>query len=164
MEYTMKKIKWIFLVAIFLLAIVNLFLISSSNAEEFMNGNKNEIDSASASTIETISQFNEAFNKHDVDAIMNLMTDDCVFDNTRPAPDGERIEGAEAVRKAWEELFRRSPQAHFETEEIFAAGNRAFVLWIYTWVKDGKKGHVRGVDIFKVKNRKVAEKLSYVKG
>ncbi len=46
-----------------------------------------------ASTIEVINRFNEAFNLHDVPAVMALMTEDCVFDNTYPAPDGERFEG-----------------------------------------------------------------------
>jgi len=61
-------------------------------------------------------------------------------------------------------LFRRSPQARFETEEIFAAGDRCVVQWTYHWVKEGKPGHVRGVDIFRVRDGKLAEKLSYVKG
>ena len=115
-------------------------------------------------TLATIHRFNEAFNRHDVDAVMELMTDDCVFDNTRPPPDGERIVGQAAVRAFWAEFFRRSPDARFDTEEIFAAGDRCVVRWTYHWVKDGKPGHVRGVDIFRVRDGKVAEKLSYVKG
>jgi ketosteroid isomerase-like protein len=115
-------------------------------------------------TLATIHRFNEAFNRHDVDAVMALMTDDCIFDNTRPPPDGERIVGQAAVRALWVEFFRRSPQARFETEEIFAAGDRCVVRWTYHWVKDGKPGHVRGVDIFRMHDGKVAEKLSYVKG
>jgi ketosteroid isomerase-like protein len=115
-------------------------------------------------TLATIHRFNEAFNRHDVDAVMGLMTEDCVFDNTRPPPDGERMVGQAAVRAFWVGLFRRSPQARFETEEIFAAGDRCVVRWTYHWVKEGKPGHVRGVDIFRVQDGKVAEKLSYVKG
>ena len=115
-------------------------------------------------TLATIHRFNEAFNRHDVDAVMGLMTKDCVFDNTRPPPDGERMVGQAAVRAFWVELFRRSPQARFETEEIFTAGDRCVVRWTYHWVKEGKPGHVRGVDIFRVQDGKVAEKLSYVKG
>jgi ketosteroid isomerase-like protein len=115
-------------------------------------------------TLATIHRFNDAFNRHDVDAVMGLMTDDCVFDNTRPAPDGERIVGQAAVRAFWAEFFRRSPHARFDPEEIFAAGDRCVVRWTYHWVKDGKPGHVCGVDIFRVQDGKVAEKLSYVKG
>jgi len=113
---------------------------------------------------EVVQRFNEAFNRHDVDAIMALMTDDCVFENTRPVPDGERFEGRNRVRAFWEQLFGRSPKAHFDTEEIFAAGDRCVVRWVYHWVKEGQPGHVRGVDIFRVRDRKVVEKLSYVKG
>jgi len=53
---------------------------------------------------------------------------------------------------------------HFDTEEIFAAGDRCVVRWVYSWVREGKRGHVRGVDVFRVRDGQVAEKLSYVKG
>lgn|SRR5574338_341402 len=122
------------------------------------------VDAASAATRSVVERFNEAFNRHDVDAIMAAMTDDCVFENTRPAPDGDRIVGHGAVRATWESFFRRSPEARFEAEEIFAAGDRCVVRWRYTWVRDGMPGHVRGVDVFRVRDGKVAEKLSYVKG
>ncbi len=116
-------------------------------------------------TLETINRFNAAFNRHDVDAVMALMTDDCVFENTFPPPDGQRFEGQSAVRGAWEELFRSSPNALFETEELFVAGDRCTARWIYRWTAaDGTPGHVRGVDVFRVREGKVAEKLAYVKG
>ena len=118
--------------------------------------------SQSARTV--VEQFNEAFNHHDVDAIMNLMTEDCVFENTRPIPDGTRFTGQYSVRAFWNAFFRRSPEAHFETEEIFACDDRCVVLWKYSWVREGTLGHVRGADIFRVRDGKVAEKLSYVKG
>ena len=121
-------------------------------------------DALTAATLETIDAFNAAFNAHDVDAVMALMTDDVVFENTRPAPDGERVQGQAAVRAVWEALFQRSPQARFEAEEVFAAGERCVVRWVYHWVRDGVPGHVRGVDLFRVRAGRVAEKLSYVKG
>jgi ketosteroid isomerase-like protein len=115
-------------------------------------------------TLEAVRRFNDAFNRHDVDAVMTAMTDDCVFENTRPAPDGTRVEGHVAVRALWESFFRNSPRAHFDAEELFAVGDRCVVRWRYTWIKDGLPGHVRGVDLFRVRGGKVAEKLSYVKG
>jgi ketosteroid isomerase-like protein len=95
---------------------------------------------------------------------MGLMTDDCVFDNTRPPPDGTRVVGQEAVRQTWVGFFERSPHARFEAEEVFEAGDRVVVRWVYHWIRDGKPGHVRGVDLFRVRDGRVAEKLSYVKG
>ncbi|MEM2970206.1 MAG: nuclear transport factor 2 family protein [Candidatus Bathyarchaeia archaeon] len=115
--------------------------------------------------ITVIQKFNDATNKHDVEAMMSLMSNDCVFENTVPPPDGERFEGFEKIKEFWKKFFESSPQAKFETEEIFVAGNRCVVSWIYHWVdKDGKPGHVRGVDLFTVKNGKITEKLSYVQG
>ncbi len=112
-------------------------------------------------TLLTIHQFNDAFNRHDVDAIMALMTDDCVFENTSPFPDGTPYEGAVAVRGFWETFFAGSPNAHFVTEDEFACNDRAVVRWTYHW---SDTDHIRGVDVFRVRDGKVAEKLAYVKG
>jgi ketosteroid isomerase-like protein len=120
--------------------------------------------SSSEATIAVIDKFNEAFNSHDVDAIMALMTEDVVFDNTNP-PDGRPYVGQEAVRSFWREFFDGNPGAWFDTEDMFATGDRCVVQWRFTFDKqkpDG--GHVRGVDLFRVRDGKVAEKLSYVKG
>jgi ketosteroid isomerase-like protein len=118
------------------------------------------MDAESAATLDTIERFNDAFNRHDVDDVMVLMTEDIVFENTSPAPDGERYVGQAAVRTFWERFFAGSPRAHFTAEEIFAAADRAVVRWRYSW----GDGHIRGVDLFRVRDGKVAEKLSYVKG
>ena len=116
-------------------------------------------------TLEAVGQFNDAFCRHDVDSVMRTMTEDCVFENTCPPPDGERYQGQGPVRGFWERFFRSSPDAIFETEETFAAGDRCVVRWLYRWVDgEGKPGHIRGVDVFRVRDGKVAEKLSYVKG
>jgi len=126
---------------------------------------RQEGDKATAETRAVIERFNEAFNRHDVEEVMALMTEDCVFESTNPPPDGPRYEGQKAVREFWERFFKSSPRAHFETEEMFAAGDRCVVRWVYRWVDQVEKaGHVRGVDVFRVRDGKVAEKLSYVKG
>jgi ketosteroid isomerase-like protein len=121
-------------------------------------------DLVAQNTRAVVERFDEAFNRHDVEGIMQCMTGDCVFENTRPVPDGTRLVGQAAVRRFWEEFFARSPQARFDTEDLFAAGDRCVVRWTYHWVREGKAGHVRGVDLFRVRNGQVAEKLSYVKG
>lgn len=122
-------------------------------------------DTLTNTTIETIERFSAALNQHDVDTVMALMTGDCVFENTYPAPDGQRYQGQQAVRAFWEEFFRSSPGATFSTEEMFAIADRCVVRWLYSWQDaEGKSGHVRGVDVFRVRDEKVAEKLAYVKG
>jgi ketosteroid isomerase-like protein len=91
---------------------------------------------------------------------MALMTDDCVFENTSPAPDGERLVGQAAVRAFWQALVDGTPAARFDAEELIACGDRCFVRWRY----DYGAGHIRGIDAFTVRDGKVAEKLAYVKG
>ncbi|MFN8472705.1 MAG: nuclear transport factor 2 family protein [Anaerolineae bacterium] len=110
-------------------------------------------------------QFDDATRRRDVEALMAMMTDDCVFENTLPPPDGTRYDGAVAVRAAWEELFRSTREPVFETEEVFACGDRCVIRWVFSWGNsDGTRGHVRGVDVWRVRDGKVAEMLSYVKG
>lgn len=110
-------------------------------------------------------EFNEAFNRHDVAGMMKLMSDECIFENTYPAPDGSRYSRKEAVTQFWQDFFRESSQAHIEIEEIFGLGERCVLRWRYNWVDmDGKQGHIRGVDIFRVRDGSILEKLSYVKG
>ena len=117
------------------------------------------------SAIRVVLAFNDAFNRHDVAGMMQLMSDDCVFENTSPAPDGTVYTGKAAVTQFWQDFFRESPHAHIDIEEIFGLGMRCVMRWRYEWVDlAGNTGHVRGVDIFHVKNGSIAEKLSYVKG
>src|SRR5689334_20464813 len=86
-------------------------------------------------------EFGKAWNDHDLDRAMALVTDDCVFESTGPAPDGERHQGRDAVRAAWKAIFD-NVNAQFHTEEIFVTGDRVVQTWRYDW----GSGHVRGGD------------------
>lgn len=125
------------------------------------------VDQQTASTLDAVSRFNDAFDRKDVDGVMAAMTPDCVFENTGPAPNGERYEGTDAVRAFWKNFFESNAQAKFIAEEQFAAGDRCVVRWRYDWggsQPTAEVHHVRGVDIFRVRDGRVAEKLAYVKG
>lgn len=110
-------------------------------------------------SVDVVERFGQAWADHNLDATLALVTEDCVFDATGPAPDGARHVGRDQLRKAWQPIFD-DPASTFEAEETFAAEDRVVQRWRYTW--DG--GHIRGVDLFTVRDGKVAAKLSYVKG
>lgn len=114
---------------------------------------------AADDTLAVIVRFNEAFGRQDVDDVMALMTDDVVFEDTSP-PDGGRHVGQDEVRAAWTALFTGNPDGRFTTEHGVIVDDRATYQWVYDW----GDGHVRGIDLFKVRDGKVAEKFSYVKG
>ncbi len=115
----------------------------------------NERDAALA----LVDTFNTAWGAHDLEATLALVTGDCVFDATGPAPDGVVHVGPDAIRHAWQAIFD-DPASRFEVEEVFAVDDRVVQRWLYSW--DG--GHIRGVDLFRLRSGKVCEKLSYVKG
>jgi uncharacterized protein (TIGR02246 family) len=106
-----------------------------------------------------IERFHEAFNAHDLDALADLWSDDCVFEDTSP-PAGTRHTGREAVLQACRDFFGQSPNASFIVEELTTFGDRALVKWRYSW----GDGYVRGVDLMRVRDGRVSESLAYVKG
>jgi|SRR5580698_1190075 len=121
-------------------------------------------DSRMPTTRTVIDRFNEAFNRHDADALAPLLTDDTVFEDTSPPPDGQRIEGKDAVLAHWRVWFAQNSDANFEAEDVIVSGDRAVVLWVYRKIRNGQPWHLRGVDVFTVRDGKVAAKLAYVKG
>ncbi|MGE5290927.1 MAG: nuclear transport factor 2 family protein [Micromonosporaceae bacterium] len=106
-----------------------------------------------------VSRFNAAWNDHDLPGALALTSEDCVFESTAPAPDGQRITGRAAIGAAWKPIFD-DQRSRFTVEESFAAGTRIVQRWRYDW----GDGHVRGIDVITVKHGQVTEKLSYVKG
>jgi ketosteroid isomerase-like protein len=111
--------------------------------------------------LDLMDRFTAALNSHDIDAVAALVTEDIVFESTSPAPDGTRYEGRDAVHRIWAEMLAATPQARFSVEEQFSVGSaRAVVRWRYDWAD----GHVRGVDIVRVRHGQLAESLAYVKG
>ncbi|MGN6174022.1 MAG: nuclear transport factor 2 family protein [Streptosporangiaceae bacterium] len=105
-----------------------------------------------------VSRFNAAWNDHDLSAALALTSNDCVFESTSPAPDGERFVGRAAIRAAWKPIFD-DERSHFTVEDSFAAGSRVVQRWRYDWAD----GHVRGGDVITVNDGLVTGKLSYVK-
>lgn len=71
-----------------------------------------------ASTRATVDKFNDAFNRHDADGVAALLTDDTVFEDTSPAPDGKRVDGKAAVAEFWRGWFARNVDAHFDAEDV----------------------------------------------
>jgi predicted SnoaL-like aldol condensation-catalyzing enzyme len=116
--------------------------------------------STTEATMAAIERFNDAFNQHDVDGLTKLMTDDVVFEKTGD----QRFEGQEAVCGFFRRFFETTPMAWFDTEDTFAVGDRCVVRWTLSFNKqEPERGRVRGVDVFRVGNGRVAEKFSYVK-
>ena len=113
----------------------------------------------SMNALEVVECFGAAWAAHDLDVTMSLITADCIFDSTGPAPDGVRCVGHDAIRAAWQPIFD-DVTSRFEAEEVFASEDRVIQRWRYSWTD----GHIRGVDIFRVRDGLVSEKLSYVKG
>ena len=109
--------------------------------------------------------FADAWNRHDVDALMSMMTSDCVFEASGGnMVDGERHEGQPAVRAAYAAVFEQYPDAHWGNARHFVTGERGVSEWTFTGtLKDGKRVEVTGCDLFTFRNGKIAIKNSFRK-
>ncbi len=117
------------------------------------------------SAVRAVLAFYEAFNRHDVAGMMQLVSDDCVFESSAPAPDGMVYSGKGAVTRFWEDFFRALPQAHLDIEKIQGFGMQCIARWRCDWVDAaGNQRHLRGVDLFQERGGLLCEQLSYVKG
>lgn len=105
-----------------------------------------------------VSAFGAACNAHDLDAALDFCAPDILFEGTTP-PDGERVLGHAGLREVWTPIFE-DPATHVEVEDTIVAGDRVVQRCLYAW----GDGHVRAVDLYRVTDGKITEKLSYVKG
>ena len=115
--------------------------------------------------IDVAQRFADAWNRHDLDALMSMMTDDCVFEaSAGPRFDGQRSEGKQAVRAAYAAVFEAFHDAHWANLRHFIAGDRGVSEWTFTGTqKDGKRVEVTGCDLFTFRDGTIAIKNSYRK-
>lgn len=116
-------------------------------------------------TAEDLQAFAEAWNRHDVDAIMAFMTEDCIFESSA-GPDvwGTRFVGREAVRAGFVDVWTNFPDAHWGNARHFVQGDRGVSEWTFTGTRaDGSRVEVNGCDLFTFRDGRIALKDSYRK-
>jgi steroid delta-isomerase-like uncharacterized protein len=116
-------------------------------------------------TVEVLQAFADAWNRHDVDALMSFMADDCVFEaSAGPDVSGTRYVGREAVRAGFAEVWVTFPDARWGNARHFVAGERGVSEWTFTGTRaDGTRVEVHGCDVFTFRNGKITLKNSYRK-
>jgi steroid delta-isomerase-like uncharacterized protein len=115
---------------------------------------------SSTVTVETLQAFADAWNAHDIDALMRFMHDDCVFE-TAAGPDacGARHVGREAVRTAFAAAWQNFPDAQWRNARHLVAGDRGISEWTFTGTAaDGSRIEANGVDVFTFRDGKILVK------
>ena len=116
-------------------------------------------------TTEVLQAFADAWNRHDVDALMAFMTNDCVFEaSAGPDVCGTRYEGRLAVRAGFADVWATFPDARWNNARHFVVGDRGVSEWTFTGTKaGGARVEVSGCDIFTFREGKIAVKNSFRK-
>ena len=106
-----------------------------------------------------------AWNAHDIDALMALVSDDCVFDaSAGPAPHGARHAGRAAVREAFMAVWRSFPDAQWTDCRHSVAGDRGFSEWTFRGTRsDGVRVEVRGLDVLGLRDGRITRKDTFRK-
>ena len=120
---------------------------------------------ADADLLLLLHEFADAWNRHDLDALMSMMADDCVFEaSAGPEVRGQRCEGRTAVRAAYAAVFEAFHDAHWANPRHFIDGDRGVSEWTFTGTnKEGKRVEVNGCDLFTFRDGRIAVKNSYRK-
>ncbi len=116
-------------------------------------------------TIEMLEQVLDAFNAHDLDAIMRFFVDDCVLEMPRgPHPWGLRFEGRDRVREGLATRFAGIPDVHYGEDRHWVSGSRGCSEWLLTGTTtQGVRINVRGCDLFEFRDGLISRKDSYWK-
>lgn len=118
-------------------------------------------------TVETLKQILDAFNRHDLDEIMEFFSDDCSFDFPRGQESwGQRFIGKAQVREALAGRFKGIPDVHYGDDRhwISEDGNMGVSEWLLTGTTTaGVSLKVKGCDLWEFRNGKVTRKNSYWK-
>ena len=118
-----------------------------------------------SASIELLERFADAWNRHDLDALMSMMADDCVFDaSAGPDVHGQRSKGKAAVRAAYAAVFESFPDAQWANPRHFVVGSRGVSEWTFTGTRtDGKRVEVTGCDLLTFRDGLIVVKNSYRK-
>jgi len=102
----------------------------------------------------------DAWDQHDIDTIMQYMTEDCVFETGG----GVRFQGYEAVRTRIMEVWQDIPDIRFENLRHIVQDDSACSEWsMLGHRRDGSPVDVQGCDIFTFRDGKIYLKNSYIK-
>ena len=116
-------------------------------------------------TIGLLERFSAAWNAHDVEALIDCMTDDGIFQaSAGPLPFGAAAVGRDALRQAYVSVWQTYPDAQWTRARHFAVGADACSQWIFTGTKaDGTRIEVEGCDLFTIRDGRIAVKNSFRK-
>jgi ketosteroid isomerase-like protein len=120
---------------------------------------------SSSVTIQDLKRLLDAFNRHDLDSIMEFFSEDSVFDMPHgPDPWGKRYTGKTAVREGLSTRFKGLPDVHYGEDSHWVAGDRGCSEWTLTGTRlTGEKVKVRGCDLFLFRDGKITRKDSFWK-
>ena len=116
-------------------------------------------------TLNQLEKYSDAWNDHDIDTIMEMMTEDCIFETGGGGHSyGTRYSGYEAVKARFIEVWTDLPDIRFKNCRHFVQGDRGCSEWTITGTRlNGEVLEVDGCDLFEFREGKIRVKNSFIK-
>ena len=116
------------------------------------------------SSVRIVLDFYAAFNRDDIEAMMAMVSSNCLLEDSSPAPDGTLYTGKENITQFWENSLKQKTNSHLVIEDIFGLGMHSIVRWKHQWNDPvGNETHLRGVTLFQIRNGQILEIFIYTK-
>jgi steroid delta-isomerase-like uncharacterized protein len=106
-----------------------------------------------------------AWNAHDIDALLAVVTEDCVFDAAAGrTPSGERHVGHDALRKAFASIWETFPDAQWTDAVHSICGNHGVSVWTFRGTRvGGQMIEARGLDLLWFREGRICHKDTFRK-
>jgi ketosteroid isomerase-like protein len=115
-----------------------------------------------STVLKLLDRFMDAWNAHDIDTLLDCMTEDGVFHaSAGPSPLGATYAGKEELRKGYTAVWETFPDAQWTNGRHLVFGDEACSQWIFKGTRrDGTRVEVFGCDFFKLRDGRIAVKNS----
>ena len=122
-----------------------------------------EFAGGKAMTVERLREFSTAWSRADVDTLMSMMTDDCVYMASVGPEPGKIYRGPEEVRRGFEELLAYDREARNDVGRMMVTGDIGVAEWSYEYHGDGREYTIAGIDLFEFRGDKIRVKNAFRK-
>jgi taurine dehydrogenase small subunit len=104
-----------------------------------------------------------AWGNRDVEAVLGLMTEDCVYEASVGGEPGTTYRGREELRAGIANMFAHDAGSVAEVSNVFVTDACAAWEWTYRWADSSGMPEERGCDLFEFREGLISRKNAFRK-
>jgi taurine dehydrogenase small subunit len=116
-----------------------------------------------AGRIVVLDRFGKAWGESDIEQLMALITDDCVYSASVGPEPGRTYIGRTAIREGFSSMLAFDASGESRGGRIFVSGPLAVAEWSYVYRASGSTREIRGCDIIEFRGLQICRKDAFRK-